>query len=200
MRSQTEQEIGIMKLLKSLLFVALCSLWSGVASAAIYKTIDEHGNVVFSDEPSSGAEPVDLPPLPTYTAPRFRSAPPGNTDTSGPGASGYSRLEIQQPGPDATVRDNTGAVAVTAAIEPKLNRAAGHRLQFFLDGQPIGNAGTSASTTFSDVDRGAHEVAVAVQDAGGKELKRSASVTFYLHRQSVNFPTGPASPTPLPTP
>ena len=34
------------------------------SSGEIYKVVDEHGNVTFTDQrPSSGAQPMDLPPL-----------------------------------------------------------------------------------------------------------------------------------------
>ena len=182
---------------KPVLIAVFWGCFAGLASAAIYQTTDEQGNVVFSDEPSSGAEPVDLPPLPTYSAPKYR-APAAARDSSGkPAAKGYSSLRIRQPEPDATIRDNTGAVAVAVAIEPKLNQAAGHRLQFLLDGQPVGDPGTQTSTTLSNVDRGAHQVQAAVLDASGNELKRSDTVNFYLHRQSVNFPTRTGTPTPF---
>ena len=182
---------------KTVLIAVFWGCIAGLASAAIYQTTDEQGNAVFSDEPSSGSKPVDLPPLPTYSAPKYRDPEPA-TDASGkPGPKGYSSLRIRQPEADATIRDNTGAVPVAVAIEPKLNQAAGHRLQFLLDGQPVADPGTQTSVTLPNIDRGAHQVQAVVVDASGNELKRSDSVRFYLHRQSVNFPTGPGKPTPF---
>jgi len=186
-----------MNILKPLLVSVLCGLGAGLAAAAIYRSTDEQGNVVFSDEPSSGSKPVDLPPLPTFSAPKYRAVQPVEGRSTQPGEKGYSTLLIQQPEPDATIRDNTGAIPVAVVIEPQLNDAAGHRLQFFLDGEPVGDPGIQTSTTLSNIDRGAHQVQAVVLDASGKELKRSASVTFYLHRHSANFPTGPAKPSPL---
>ncbi len=185
-----------MTTLKPLLVAAFCSLAAGLSWAAIYQTTDEHGNVVFSDEPSTGSKPVDLPPLPTYSAPKYRADQPVQDASRQSEAKAYSSLSIQQPEQDATIRDNTGAVAVAAAMEPQLNQAAGHRLQFFLDGKPVGEPGTQTTTTLSNIERGAHQVQAVVFDASGHELKRSDSVTFYLHRQSVNFPTRP-KPAPL---
>jgi hypothetical protein len=192
-----KQEVGAMNVAKLMLVAVFCSLGAGLGSAAIYQTTDEHGNVVFSDEPSSGSKPVDLPPLPTYSAPKYRAPQPAQDASGKPEAKGYSSLHIQQPEPDATIRDNTGAVPVAVAIEPNLNHAAGHRLQFLLDGQPVGDPGTQTTTSLSNVDRGAHQLQAVVFDASGNELKRSDSVRFYLHRQSVNFPTGPGKPTPF---
>lgn len=186
-----------MNILKPILVTLVWTLGAGPGAAAIYQSTDEQGNVVFTDEPRSGAKPVDLRPLPTYSAPKSRVPEPASDSARQPAAAGYTGLRIQQPAQDATIRDNTGAVPVAATIEPSLNKAAGHRLQFFLDGQPVGEAGTSTRTTLTNIDRGSHQVSVAVLDASGKELKRSDSVTFYLHRHSVNFPSGPGKPTPF---
>lgn len=187
-----------MHIAKIMLLAVFWTLCVGSAAAAIYQSTDAQGNVVFSDEPSSGSEAVELPPLPTYSAPKYRSTKPAQDKAKQGGESGYSSLLIQQPEQDATIRDNTGAIPVAVAIKPKLNKAAGHRLQFLLDGQPVGEPGTQISTSLPNIDRGAHQVQAVVFDASGTELKRSDSVRFYLHRQSVNFPTGPARPTPLP--
>jgi hypothetical protein len=180
-----------MKLLKPLLVVF--GLWAATAPAAIYRSLDEQGNVVFSDQPGRGAQRIDLPPVPTYEAPDLRPARPHDRPSAQPAPINYSKLEIRQPAPDATLRDNSGAVSVIAVIEPELG--AGHRLQFYLDGQAKGEPGTETRASFSNVDRGAHRVEVAVVNAAGEELRRSESVTFYLHRQSVNSPaTPPAAP------
>lgn len=186
-----------MNILKPMLVTLLWIIGAGLSVAAIYQSTDEKGNVVFTDEPSSGAKPVDLPPLPTYSAPKYRAPEATGNAATQPAARGYTSLSIQQPAQDDTIRDNTGAVPVAAAIQPPLNKAAGHRLQFFLDGQPVGEPGTTTGTTLTNIDRGSHQVSVAVLDASGNELKRSDSVTFYLHRHSANFPTGPGKPTPF---
>jgi hypothetical protein len=41
-------------------------------------------------------------------------------------------------------------------------------------------------------------VEAAVVDSADRELIRSSSVQFFLHRQSVNFPRGPAAQAPSP--
>lgn len=187
-----------MKFRNSVLLVLVWIVSAAPAVAAIYQSTDAQGNAVFSDEPSGGATALELPPLPTYSAPKYRPARPSANGSDQTTKKGYSELSIQQPQQDATIRDNTGAVPVAVAIEPKLNGAAGHRLQFLLDGQPVGEPGTQTTTTLPNVNRGAHQIQAVVTDGSGRELKRSDSITFYLHRQSVNFPTGPARPTPLP--
>jgi hypothetical protein len=168
------------------------------ASAAVYKSVDAEGNVVYTDDPKGHGEPVKLPPLSTVPPPKYVISPaeatlPGS-DSQAPA---YEQLSIVMPTPDETLRDNTGGVTVKLALHPALDKAAGHRLQYFLDGQPQGEPGTADKAVFPNVPRGTHTVEVAVVDAAGNELQRSSSVRFYLHRQSVNFPRGPAAPAPV---
>ena len=184
------------KVARRLLATALMLLCAGIAAQGIYRSVDRNGNIVFSDQPSSDSTLVKLPPIPTYSAPERR---PGDRGSGRPAAAqahsaGYTLVEIQQPARDATLRDNAGVVPVTVALEPQLDPSDGDRLQFYLDGQPQGGLTTDTSVSFSDVERGAHQVSVAVVDRRGRQLQRSASVTFYLHRESVNFPN--RAPTP----
>lgn len=158
--------------------------------AAVYKTIDANGNVVYTDEPVGDAKPVDLPPLSTIPPPRpVQPASTGSAEEAS--TKNYEEFGVVTPQQDATLRDNTGNVPVSIALKPSLNVAAGHRIQFYMDGQTQGEPVTSLKTLFENVDRGAHTVAAAVIDASGNELMRTDSVRFYLHRQSVNFPRGP---------
>jgi hypothetical protein len=183
---------------KLIAIVASCLLACGGASAAVYKTVDEHGTVVYTDDPAGNGEPVKLPPLSTVPPPPvYAPQTSQSAEQAGAQAAAYEQLAVAKPAPDETLRDNTGDVKVQVSIKPKLDKEAGDRLQYFLDGQPQGAPTTSDKTRFSNVPRGTHTVEAAVVDASGNELKRSDGVRFYLHRQSVNFPRGPGKPTPL---
>ncbi|HFD80051.1 MAG TPA: DUF4124 domain-containing protein [Gammaproteobacteria bacterium] len=177
----------------------LVCLASMAANAAIYRSVDKEGNISFSDSPSKNSRPVELPPLPTYEPPKY--APIESTPRT-KAATGYKHLDLLSPAPSETVRDNTGLVAVKVKVDPALNKAAGHRFQYYLDGKAKGKPTDASSISFKNVDRGEHKVEVAVVDASGRQLIRSKAVTFYLHRQSKNFPRGPGQPgvQPLPTP
>lgn len=179
-----------------LISAATLLLVSANVSAAVYKSVDAQGNTVYTDEPAAGAKEVDLPPLSTIPAPRYNTSKkpaPARKDVAS-----YREISIVAPAPDATLRDNTGAVPVSASIDPPLNTAAGHRFQFYLDGQTQGESTRSSQIVIANVNRGAHNVAVAVLDGEGKEVTRSSPVQFFLHRQSINFPRGPGAPTPAP--
>jgi len=181
---------------KYVVLAATLLVWTTGLSAAVYKSIDAEGNVVYTDEPVGNGKPLDLPPLSTIPAPKYTpskpSAEPGDAGT------GYKNISIVAPTQDETLRDNTGAVPVSAGLEPALNVTAGDRFQYYLDGQTQGEPTASNQIVITNVDRGAHNVAVAVVDAEGNEVMRSSPVPFHLHRQSINFPRGPGAPTPTP--
>jgi len=181
---------------KHAVLAATLLIWTAGLSAAVYKSVDAQGNIVYTDEPTGNGKPLDLPPLSTIPPPKYTpSQPSAKPIDSG---SGYTKISIVSPTQEETLRDNTGAVPVSAGLEPALNGVAGHRFQFYLDGQTQGEPTQSSRIVIANVDRGAHNVAVAVVDGEGKEVTRSSPVQFYLHRQSINFPRGPGAPTPAP--
>ncbi len=191
--------VSLMKSGKHIVFAAIALVWATALPAAVYKSVDSQGNVVYTDEPSGDAKPVKLPPLSTVPAPRYKSSAPSSAAVEQSAeAANYQRVSIVSPTQDETLRDNTGAVPVNVVTEPELNSAAGHRFKYYIDGQAQGKPTASGRIIFENLDRGAHSVEAAVVDSDGQELIRSSSVSFFLHRQSINFPRGPGSPSPRP--
>ncbi len=166
------------------------------ASAEVYRSVDAQGNVTFTNQPAQGAEPVKLRPLSVYDAPDLKSTKDENLDDASD-ASLYKSVAIISPQADDTLRDNPGNVTVMAASEPALESRAGHKFQFFLDGKPFGKPQDAATKILTDVDRGEHQVQVAVVDVNGKQLIQSETTRFFLHRQTIY---NPARNPPVPTP
>ncbi len=156
------------------------------ATAAIYRSVDAEGNVTYTNQPDKNAEPVELKPLSVYDAPPPRRVT--NSRQPDPQTTTYRSVKILSPQPEQTVRSNPGDVTVQAGTEPELDQRAGHRYQFFLDGQPMGEPGTQNTMTFRNVDRGEHRVSVAVVDSRGKPIAKSDAVRFFLHRQTIFNP------------
>lgn len=169
-----------------------------LANAAIYKSVDADGNVVFSDTPLPGGKEVILPPTPTYT-PRPLAVPAagaGAGTTQAPTA--YTSLLIVSPADGATIRDNTGAVAVNLVVEPPMTEKSGHKLVVILDGKPQESAGNSTQVTLSDVERGSHTLRASILNADGQVQFSSGAVTFHLKRESILQPRNPPGITPKP--
>ncbi len=174
-----------MKTLRLLLAPALLVL-PVLATADIYKSIGPDGTVVYSDQPSPGAEKIRVQQPSTYTPPPLPKFQPTQR-ASDQAAPAYERLSVVSPKPEETIRDNEGTVIATFAVKPALQTDQGHRLVVLLDGnrqKPI----SVTRIQFNNVDRGAHTIQAMVIDGNGKTLIESDPVTFYLHRQSIHFP------------
>ncbi len=158
------------------------------ALAQIYKWVDDQGRVHYTDDPTTpGARPVgDLPGLSTYEPRKLpETVLEEEEDTKAAGDSstpqtGYKVLEVISPEPEGTVRSSPGEVPVFVALDPPLQ--GDDYLRVILDGKPWPGKFTSTVIKLENVDRGEHSIAVAVYDAKGRELKRSDSHIFYLHR------------------
>ena len=165
-----------MKLLIFLVFWIL----SISAQAEIYKTVDESGNIIYTDMKPRDveSEKVKLKPITPIEKPYFQNpAPPPNTSNESVESEYYSDFKIIDPFDQATVR-NKQSFSVQVSIQPKLR--AGHKIRLLLDGEVVE---TKRGTLFSleDVERGAHTITVELLDARGKVIK-SSSNTVYVHR------------------
>lgn len=169
--------------LAAFLMLMLCLVTADAREA--YRWIAPDGSVYYSEVPQPGAERIVLPDWPP-PKPRQVMPPPPPRETigrAGPPVR-YESLDILEPKPGATIRDNEGNVAIGLALEPELNTTRGHLIQVLLNGQPRGDPSSSLEPTLQGVERGKHTVAVQVIDKQGKVLVKSQELTFYLQRQS----------------
>jgi hypothetical protein len=156
-------------------------------TAQIYRSVDENGNVVFSDTAPEGAEQVELAPTNTTPPPEPRPdlAPkdqePEEEDT---GKVDYG-VAITVPETETTIPMGPGNFSVSGVVRPSLGAA--HRLQLYIDGIPWGEAQTVASWALTNIFRGAHDITMAVVDDKGDHLAVSDVVRVYVLRPSINF-------------
>jgi hypothetical protein len=151
----------------------LSVLLLGAAAPEVYKWTDDRGVVHYTDKPpKKGAKPVQLPPLQSYESPAMPAPPPAAPEAPPPAK---VSVQIVSPPAEETFRDTTVPVAVV--VSPSL--ASGQQLLYFLDSAPNGTPTVSTSRVFADLERGSHDIAVAVLDARGRELSR-ASVKVFL--------------------
>jgi hypothetical protein len=153
------------------------------ALGGIYSYTDAEGNRVFTDRPTGQAmEEVQLKPSNSMAAqptpaPRVVQPPKPQEATI------RYQLQILSPAADEAIRNNAGSVSVTVQAEPALQ--PGHAYQVLLDGQPFGTPGEETTFELSNVDRGTHQLAVAVVDAQERVLQQSESLSFHLIRTSL---------------
>lgn len=165
---------------------AILSLWWGTALAQVYESKDKSGVPVFSDQPSQGAKPVDLPP-PNVVGPQQR---PTAVPLPAQPSFSYAQLAILAPAQEDTVHTNTGAFDVQVSVDPVLR--SGDVFVVTLDGNALPGRYSSANIGLTAQDYASaatsthqHSLAVSVVDANGNVLISTGPVNFYVDRSTV---------------
>lgn len=149
--------------------------------ADVYKTVDEDGNVTFTDNPASGkgkVEEVKLPAVNTQPAINTKAKKSEKSAST----SGYSEVSILSPAQDATIPPGQLNVVVQVFMDPALQ--PGHLIQLLHNGQPYGEAAYATSFSIDQLIRGEHSVQAQVVDESGNAIASSGTVTFYVKRAS----------------
>lgn len=177
--------------LPSSALLVLCLLASP-AGAAIYSWTDAQGNRVYSDQPHSNAQTIELGPTnviaPTPAPPATSNQQPAHQPPAG---NAYRELRITSPADDSNLRSNDGSLTVSVQTDPPLS--PNHVLKVSVDGVlsdggAPGNGAATRQLTVQNIDRGSHSVAVVVLNARGEQVQSSAPVTVHLQRTSLNQP------------
>lgn len=186
--------------MRTLLFTLMCiSAAAAVAAATsgspVYKWVDENGVTHYSDQPHPGAQKIQLQSAQTYKAQGQRAATvvPRNRPA---GAQPYTTCVVSRP-TSQEMFQNTQTVPASVHVEPDLR--AGDRISVLLDGTPVqSDIPADSEFALNSVYRGAHSLAVKVEDSTGAVVCQSASVAFNVRQSSVLAPNSPlAAPPPV---
>lgn len=174
----------------------------GLEASDVYRSTNDQGNMVFSDRPVMQGEQVEVPSLSVVPLPEAHNAIGSEPDAEperGAQASfdkasfmAYSAFEIRSPRNEQTLPSGfAGNLEVEFSIEPALRER--HRVRLLLDGN---SQVTRHGEIFelANLERGAHVIQAELLDAEGHVRHRSAPVTFYVQRASVNLPRNPNNP------
>ena len=184
-------------------FVLLTSavlFYTGMADARFYKSIDEEGNIVYSDTPTPGAEQLTPPPISTVESKPVanksgteaqKSDEAGTEEPAKKPPTKYSKFSIVTPNNDDTIWDNNGAVPVSLLLEPPLDTDNGHSVWVYVDGKAKVRKSQSLVQPLSGIDRGTHKIRAEIRDENRKTLKRTQNVTVHLKRVSTIPRGGP---------
>lgn len=172
----------------SILFILMFCL---PAQAALYKWLDENGEVVYSDEPPyEGAEQLDPPPLtttPAVKAPPAKAKPTQEPQPPKSAAVEYKEIRLSKPADDEAVRNNAGNVTFEFVVTPALQTELGHSISLMIDGSTVKSGLQTTSVSIEHMDRGTHQVQLKIVDGKGKTLKASPVSKFHLLRYSKLF-------------
>ena len=192
-----------MKFLAFLLMWTYCvCLFGGSAATAaetkIYKTVDEDGNVVFTDVPPKGDDSVqEVNVTAPNTADLGTATPPIDSliDPQEVESFAYRSLRITSPEHDQSVREPMGDIEVVVEVQPKLR--AEHELRLLVDGAAQ-QVGRKSNFVLSRLDRGTHTLQVEVVHRNGEVLVASELSVFHLQQYSELTAPNQDQPTPLP--
>lgn len=184
---------------KAALAAIALTVAAGPAAAKIYKTIDQDGNVVYTDVAPAqreGEAELQVEELNTYRSPEPAVLPTVKLSPDAPVLAPeevftYTELELSSPTADQAIRANNGNISLSANVLPALQDD--HALRFFLDGTPVATVnGLTAALTA--VDRGTHSARVAIVDRAGATIRESAAVEFHVLRYSIQNPNARPKP------
>ncbi len=161
-----------MRLIVSLMIVLYACF---LGAETVYKTVDEDGNIIFTDKPSEKSEEIKIQDLQTIDNPNPAKYKPGSNQADKTQFK-YESFEVTKPESGAGIRSNTGNVSISVSLEPGLR--GGHKIILSMDGNEIG---TGYSASLQNVDRGTHSINAKVIDGNGKTLI-STSSSFSLLR------------------
>lgn len=161
-----------------------------VHATPIYKTVDEEGNVTFTDSPPANqeSEKVELRPINTQRAtppppkPEAANAKTRESDYEEEQAATtpYTVNRLVRPLEGSTVPTGQLEVPVRMNLVPALQE--GHSIVFYHNESAENPPGRSTSTTLRNLTRGQHTIYAEVWDAHGKVVAKTQKVTFYVQR------------------
>jgi hypothetical protein len=162
-------------ILLSIVFIfSLCA-----TAETVYRSVDENGNIIFSDKPSDGAEKIHVEDAQTISPPS--AGPFKYTPTKKEQPQGYTDIAITSPANDTATRNNEGNVTVSVTLNPGLNSGKGDQLALYMDGAQV-SIGYLPQFELKNVDRGLHTLKASVIDASGKTIISSSPVSFTILR------------------
>jgi len=160
------------------------------ANAAVYKKIDENGNVTYTDSPVlKDQKPLEMDQPMTYKAIPKVSPPPRvmeeqKIEDTAKTETAYTALSIISPENDQAIRENAGNVAISISSQPALDTGAKHQYVFYLDGKKV-NQSQNSSIVLPNTDRGTHTINAEIVDQEQNTLIKSDAITFHLQRVSI---------------
>ncbi len=166
-----------------LLIISLC-VASSLASAQIYRTTDEEGNVIFTDRPpsteGSQVEAVELNPTNTTPPPEDRPDLAPRPPEEEPEVAPEYRVTVNAPEDGTTIPMGPGNFSVSAGTSPGLE--PGEALQLILSGTPWQEPQSRGQWNLTNIRRGEHDIVVVRLDAEGKEVAASEPVRILVLR------------------
>lgn len=177
-----------------LILAAVCT----PLGAQVYKTVDENGNVVYTDRPpKDGSAPMELPELSVIEAPVYEEAArPAGDEPAGEELSlrqlrnRYRGFAIVSPENEQSLWNPQGMI--TLAWEAPHPLQQGMQVRASMDGTVLATT-TDRVIPITKLERGEHVLEAVLVDARNRTVATAKPVTFFIHQPSIliNRPAGP---------
>jgi hypothetical protein len=181
--------------LKTLLLIPVTlslAIASGSLAAQVYKTVDEDGNVTYTDrQPEDGSTPIKLPELSVIEAPVYEKAP-SSADKSAAGEGEekplrflrkhYEDFAIVSPQQEESVWYSQEVIAVVWGTANPLE--AGMRVTVSVDGvrQP---PTAERVIPMTGLERGEHTATAELTDGRNRRIATAAPITFFIRQPNL---------------
>jgi hypothetical protein len=161
--------------MKTILLLLMVSMAGPLLAAdRIYKVVDEHGNVTYTDQkPSEQARPIDLPEISVLQG---DDEPPVAPDPVAPGPEAADeRLDfrVQSPGQDEWIADSV----VIVDLQSNISLPPAAQVVIYIDDQPQEPI-HALSTSYEHIEPGEHNLRAELQTGSGRVLARTETVRF----------------------
>lgn len=144
----------------------------------IYRTVDEHGNPVFTDSPPDSGPVEEVEVAPANTLPMETNRP--RVLEMEPEPVRY-RLAVASPMNEQTFQNPSEPIKVWVRLSPALE--PNHRLVVTANGEPLPGS-LQEGFSYRQPVRGEHRLQARVLE-GSRVLEESEEVIIYVHRNSV---------------
>lgn len=190
------------KTLFLILIAFLLVMTAGQLSAQVYKTVDEDGNVTYTDQPPrDGSGPIKLRPISVVEAPIYEvrakaseenaGAEDGKEMSLGYLRKNYKDFAIVAPQQEESIWHPEAPVTVAWNVRYQLQQ--GMKVTISIDGNE--QAVTSEQIIpVAGLERGEHRVTAVLKDARNRSIATAEPVIFFIRRPTIN--TNRARPTP----
>jgi len=168
-----------------------------MAHADIYKTIDANGNVTYSDKPiNQDSTQISIPKTNSSPASAATStpAPENNSGTTAPVVGtdankntkqAYTTFSFASPLDQDSIQ-NQPILNVKMNVQPSLQE--GDLIQVNVDGAAMEAPKHQTSFDFTIPYRGTHTLSATLFDKDMQVLKKSNSITIYVHQAHLGSP------------
>lgn len=150
--------------------MSLALVFAIPGQAEVYKSVDDTGKVIYSDQPAPNAEPVEIKQPNTAKPVDFRDRTPDATTVEE-----HYRVTIVSPTNQQSFPNRLKPFTVVAQMEPALRE--GQQLRLVIDGKT--HSVSSGNFEVSNLSIGEHTLGVSLIDASGAAIANSQNITIF---------------------